>query len=85
MKLINFIFNRNDLVEDSLACFDLKISSSGVNHMYVGTGNGIVAHCSRHNLKLDPSCFTPEIGKLNIIKISKRISSILFISTKRHS
>ncbi|RXG69050.1 WD repeat-containing protein 60 [Armadillidium vulgare] len=42
-------------------CYDLKLSSSDSNQIYVAIANGRVLHCSRHSIKLHPSSFIPEI------------------------
>lgn len=58
------IFDFSDeALGDAVLSHDLRLDHIDPNQLYIATGSGAVAHCSRHTSKIHPRAYLPEIGK----------------------
>ncbi|XP_047482829.1 cytoplasmic dynein 2 intermediate chain 1-like isoform X1 [Penaeus chinensis] len=50
-----------EVLSDAILCHDLRLDLSDPSQLYVATGSGAVAHCSRHSSRMHPRAYLPEI------------------------
>ncbi|KAK7078845.1 hypothetical protein SK128_005225 [Halocaridina rubra] len=54
-------FHSDEAISSEVACHDLKLDMNDPSQLYVATGSGAVAHCSRHTSRIHPKAYMPEI------------------------
>ncbi|XP_042893349.1 cytoplasmic dynein 2 intermediate chain 1-like isoform X2 [Penaeus japonicus] len=50
-----------EVLSDAVLCHDLRLDAGDPSQLYVATGSGAVAHCSRHSSRMHPRAYLPEI------------------------
>ncbi|XP_068233794.1 cytoplasmic dynein 2 intermediate chain 1-like [Palaemon carinicauda] len=50
----------DEAISSDIICHDLKMDINEPSQLYVATGSGAVAHCSRHSSRIHPKAYYPE-------------------------
>ncbi|XP_064107541.1 cytoplasmic dynein 2 intermediate chain 1-like [Macrobrachium nipponense] len=50
----------DEAISNEIICHDLKMDMNDSSQLYVATGSGAIAHCSRHSSRIHPKAYYPE-------------------------